>query len=137
MEKVVSKTMEEVRANIQEFANKHKVIFEDEGECGFGRECVGLMRGEKWVDYNPTDSVKYEPIEEMNDERMYDIAPSNAYHKHDCIAVLGRGEDAIRELSDWVDGMKDLNVELKEFATGATGIQAMLSGVVGYAFVPQ
>ena len=28
------KTIEECRLNIQEFANKHKLIFEDEGECG-------------------------------------------------------------------------------------------------------
>lgn len=121
--------------NIQEFANQHKLIFEDEGECGFGRECVGLIdkRG-SWVDYNPCSHPNYEPIEELNDERLDDITPADAYHKHDCVAVLGRGDEAIKQLSEWVDELKKLNVELVEYKTGADGIQALMSGVIGYAF---
>ena len=37
------KSNKEHRANIHAFANEHKLIFEDEGECGIGRECVGLL----------------------------------------------------------------------------------------------
>ena len=127
------KTIEECKANIQEFANRFKLIFEEEGECGFGRECVGLTDGNNYVDYNPTRNPDYEYVEGFYDERFFDISPENAYHKHNCFAVLGRGEEAIRELSDWVDKLNELGVVVEKYATGATGIQAMLSGTHNYA----
>ena len=119
--------------NIQEFANKHKLIFDPEGECGFGRECVGLLHGDNYVDYNPTDSVNYDYIEGFYDERLNEIAPEDAYHNHNCLAVLGRGDNAIRQLSDWVDKLKELGVTVESYPTGATGIQSMISGVIGRA----
>lgn len=122
------KTLEECRNNIQEFANRFKLIFEDEGEAGFGRECVGLTNGNNWVDYNPTGQ-DYEYIKDFYDERLYQIAPPDAYHKHNCLAVLGRGENAIRQLSDWVDRLNELGAVVEEYETGATGIQAMVSGI--------
>jgi len=127
------KTIEECRSNIQEFANKHKLIFKDEGECGFGRECVGLTNGKNYVDYNPTDSVNYDYIDGFYDERFNDITPPDAYHKHNCIAVLGRGDDAIRQLSDWVDKLNEIGVKIEQYPTGATGFQAIISGVFGNA----
>lgn len=119
--------------NIQDFANRFKLIFEDEGECGFGRDCVGLLRNECWVNYNPMHAETYEYIEGFYDERFSDIAPEDAYHKHDCLAVLGRGEDAIRQLSDWVDKLNELGVVIDRFETGATGMQALFSGTHSYA----
>ena len=130
---VSHRSLEECRQNIQEFANRFKLIFEDEGECGFGRECVGLTNGNNWVDYNPTHSETYEYIEGFYDERFYDIAPEDAYHKHNCLAVLGRGENAIRQLSEWVDKLNELGAVVEQFETGATGIQAMFSGTHNYA----
>lgn len=44
---------EQAKKICQDFANKHKLIFEEEGECGFGRECVGLSIGDSWLDFNP------------------------------------------------------------------------------------
>lgn len=127
------KTIEECRLNIQSFASKHKLIFEDEGECGFGRECVGLTNGDSYVDYNPIDRVNYNYIEGFYNERFNEIAPLDAYHKHDCLAVLGRGDDAIRQLSDWVDALNEMGVVVERYETGATGIQAMLTGSFAYA----
>ncbi len=106
------KTLNECKQNIQEFANQHKIIFDDEGDCGFGRECVGLRDGSGWIDFNPWNRETFKPIEKYSDDRFHAIAPKDAYHKHDCIAVLGRGEDVIRQLSDWVDGLRKLNVKL-------------------------
>lgn len=126
-------TIEECKQNIQEFANKNKLIFNDEGEAGFGRECVGLTNGSNWVDYNPTSYPDHDYIKEFHDERFYDICPEDAYHKHNCIAVLGRGDNAVRQLSEWVDKLKDLDVVVEQYYTGATGMQAILSGSTGYA----
>lgn len=125
-------TLDECKQNIQEFANRFKLIFEDEGECGFGRECVGLMKNTNWVNYNPINMETYENIEEFYDERLYEIAPEDAYHKHNCLAVLGRGEKAIRQLSEWVDKLNDLGATIEQYETGATGMQAMFSGVYNY-----
>ena len=127
------KTIEECKLNIQNFANAHKLIFEDKGECGFGRECVGLMHNNNFVDYNPTDISNGDYIDGFFDERFDSITPADAYHKHNCIAVLGRGEDAIRQLSDWVDRLNEIGVIVDEYPTGATGFQATISGVFGKA----
>jgi len=128
-----TKTLEDFRANIQEFADKFNLHYNEEGECGFGRECVGLSKNNNYVEYNPTSSQNYENIPEFYDERLLDIVPEDAYHKHDCLAVLGRGENAIRQLSEWVDKLKELNCTVESFDTGNTGIQAILSGTIRYA----
>lgn len=120
---------------IQEFANKHKVVFEEKGEVGFGRECVGLMHGDNYIDYNPCSFPNYDSIKEHYSDMFYKIAPPDAYHKHDCIAILGQGEEAISKLYDWVVELDKLNVELVRYETGATGMQAVMSGIFGHAFV--
>ncbi len=130
-EKSVS-TLDDCKKNIQEFANKNKVVFEDEGEVGIGRECVGLLMGGNYVNYNPHNSETYEEMPEYYDDRLNAIAPEDAYHKHQCIAVLGRGEEAIRQLSDWVDKLKELGATIEQFPTGAKGMQALFSGVFAY-----
>jgi hypothetical protein len=132
------KTIEQCRENIQEFANRFKLIFEDEGECGFGRECVGLTNGSNWIDYNPTVYPDHDFLEEFKDSRLWDIAPEDAYHKHDCLAVIGRGDNAIRQLSEWVDRLNELEATVERYETKATGMQAFFSGTTGLAIkLPQ
>lgn len=127
-----------VRARIQAFANKHKLIFEDKGECGFGRSCVGLNTGGNWLNYNPYKlNDNYDPIPEFNDDRLRAPGDVDAYHKHDCFAVLVHDEDyakAIRGLDEWITHiLSQGEVEVAEFDTGAVGIQALLSGLTGKA----
>jgi hypothetical protein len=55
------------------------------GECGFGRECVGLLVNDTYPDY---------------DEDVW--VPEDAYHKYPCVAVLGRGRHAESQLYDWL-----------------------------------
>ena len=120
----------------QKFANNHKLIFEDEGECGFGRECVGFIaRGGNYLDYNPYKSNEsYEQIEELQCEAVEPPDDVNAYHKHECMAVLGRGDEAIDQLAKWVDKINEAgNVKIHEFETGADDIQKIISGILGYA----
>ena len=127
------KTIEEHKANIQEFANRFKLIFEDDGEVGFGRKCVGLTNGNNYVNYNPTQFPDYDYVEEFYDERLYDIVPENAYHKHNCLAVLGNEESSIIQLSEWIDKLKELGAVVEKYKTGATGIQGLISGTENYA----
>lgn len=52
------------------------------------------------------------------------------------MAVLGKGDEAIIGLARWVEKINSAgNVRVVEYATGATGIQAILSGIRGYAIL--
>lgn len=126
-------TTEQCIEVIKAFADKHNIQYELEGEVGFGRECVGFLKGENYVDYNPICGPDYEYVLDFYDERLSNITPENAYHKHDCLAVLGRGEQSIQQLAEWVVKLEELGVEIAQYRTGYTGIQAMISGVYGNA----
>jgi len=65
-------------------AHNH-VRLELEGECGICRPCVGIERDGKFPGYDECCWV-----------------PEGAYHKHPCVAVLGRGEEAEARLYDWL-----------------------------------
>jgi len=79
-------THEEKHTWLALFASRIGACLDLEAECGFGRECVGLTTDGKFPDL-PEDSTV--PL------------PDHAYHKHPCLAVLGRGEEAEAELYDW------------------------------------
>ena len=136
-------TENEARAKCRAFANQHKVIFDDDGECGFGRSCVGLSSGGNWIDYNPTLQVMpFLPIAELQCAECEPPEGVRAYHKHDCFAVLfdkdedGAQAEAIKQLAQWIEHMEAQGrVEKVQFETGATGIQAIMSGLLGYCFV--
>jgi hypothetical protein len=70
-----------------------------EGECGFGRDCVGVASMDESGTY---------PDYQWYDKDYEDISgsggvwtPEDAYHKHPCTAVLGRGDVAIAQLYEW------------------------------------
>lgn len=67
------------------------------GECGFGRECVGVSVEGHYPDYEWFDD------DWEREDRNGDVwTPPDAYHKHPCVVVLGRGEDAESQLYDWL-----------------------------------
>jgi hypothetical protein len=123
--------------NLQRFANEHKLILEDEGEVGFGRPCVGFIKSGGYVDYNPMQHPDYEYAWERDARLKPPPQTPNAYHKHQCMAVLVQDDDydsALEELNEWVKHLEAQGeVYVTEYKTGATGIQAILSGVFGYA----
>ena len=118
------------------FASNHNVKLVIDGECGFGRDCVGFQSPSgNWIDYNPCSMPDYEEIEELSNEEHYDLALEDAYHKHDCMAVLvrdGNKQEAINQLLDWVEKLNDRGVSIKPYKTGAVGVQALISGEIGY-----
>lgn len=77
---------------------KNNLKLELAGSCGIGRDCVGVTTEGKYPDYHWYDETTYERI----DQNRKVWVPKNAYHKHDCVAVLGHGEDAEKELYDWL-----------------------------------
>lgn len=80
------------------WAARNNVALTLEGECGFGRECVGILADGCYPDYEWHDDETYERLDQNGDV----WTPENAYHKHPCVAVLGRGEPAESQLYDWL-----------------------------------
>jgi len=85
------------------WAAKHGCALMLEGECGFGRECVGVSVDGTYPDYEWFDKDTYERVDANGDV----WAPEDAYHKHPCVAVLGRGEQAESQLYDWLRWFDD------------------------------
>lgn len=96
-------------AFLEAWARQNGCRFEPEGECGFGRECVGISTGGEYPSYMAFD---YETLQETHNcpEAAPPPGVENAYHKHPCLAVLGRGPDAIHELYLWVHSLADKGI---------------------------
>lgn len=79
------------------WAAKNKMKLELEGEVGFGRPCVGVVSDSSYPDYMWYDE-EFERVDNNGDV----WCPENAYHKHPCVAVLGRGKEAEEQLYEWL-----------------------------------
>jgi hypothetical protein len=95
-------TLKQKIAWMEKWCKKHGAELQLEGECGFGRPCVGIIASEVYPDYEWRDS-NYKRIDNNRDVWI----PGNAYHKHPCVAVLGRGDDSIGQLFDWLKWFDD------------------------------
>lgn len=128
--------IDEARMTCLRFAREHNLTFTERGQVGFGRSCVGFTSGGHYVDYNPHRSDgDYEPIKGLYFEDFPTV--ENAYHKHDCLAVLAYDDEydkSVLALAEWVAKMEARGpVAIVEYQTGADGLQAMISGTVGRA----
>lgn len=79
------------------WAARNGVALALEATCGIGRECVGILVDSHFPDYEWRDKEwnRADPNGEV-------WVPQDAYHKHPCVAVLGRGEEAEAQLYDWL-----------------------------------
>lgn len=144
MDNKTANKIDEIRIEkLQAFANKHEIIFSKRGEVGFGRPCTGFLKGHGYIDYNPLNMENYEYIPEFQDDRLHPEA-QDAYHKHNCFCVLVVGKSDPRTDDEWSEAYKQLlawvqqyeaigEVEVVDYLTGATGMQAAINGSVGYA----
>jgi len=111
-----------------QWCHKHKARLELEGECGFGRDCVGIIVGEVYPDYNWYDEENnYEEIS-GNGEVW---TPKDAYHKHPCVAVLGRGEDAEYQLYDWLKWFDENGFKIETGFVNMTGAMDPILIIMG------
>ena len=92
-----------------------------EGHVGFGRECVGIIADGNYPDYAWYNSDSYEREDKNGDVWR----PNGAYHKHDCVAVLGRGEAAEAELYEWLKWFDRNNFKIE---TGSLPIKKGFAG---------
>lgn len=82
---------------------KNGFALELQGSCGFGRDCVGILRDGKFPDYQWYDMETFTRLDKNGDVWI----PPDAYHKHECVAVLGHGEAAESQLYDWLKWFDD------------------------------
>lgn len=91
------------------WAAKNGLQLNLEGECGFGRECVGVITEGIYPDYQWYDEATGKRADNNGDVWQ----PPDAYHKHPCVAVLGRGEGPESQLYDWLKWFDDNGFKLE------------------------
>ena len=128
----------EIWLNLQRFANEHKLILEDKGEVGFGRECVGFLgKNNSYIDFNPIRMSDLKWIWEYDIRLFSPESVKDAYHKDNCLAVLvndGDYDRALEQLNEWVKHLEAQGeVYIESYKTEAKGLQIITSGVIGYA----
>jgi len=102
------------------WAHKNKVILELEGSCGIGRDCVGITAKGLYPDYHWYDD-SYEKIDENGDVWV----PEDAYHKHECVAVLHHGENSEAQLYEWLQWFDTNNFTVEAKQAGEEQIKSL------------
>jgi hypothetical protein len=87
------------------WAAEQGCVLELNGEVGFGRECVGILYRTHYVDTPGSGYNEHGPFfgEQSIGGPPDDVA---AYHKHDCLAVLGTDAEAVDGLLRWVEKIR-------------------------------
>lgn len=109
---------------ITEWASRYGATLQLAGEVGFGRECVGVLKGGVYID---TAEIKgreaYQPGGDWWE-------PEDSYHKHDCLAVLGRGGEALAQLYEWVKWLDGHGYGIEEvYRQPASDVDLALNGI--------
>ena len=116
-------TREDKIKYMKEWCGKNGLILDLEGGCGFGRECVGVTNGNSFPDYVGYDD-DYNVI--WGDEVW---VPDNAYHKHPCVAVLGRDDESVDQLYQWLKWFDENGYVVSKIKnTFSHPLEAMLKG---------
>lgn len=100
---------------LTEWAARYRCTLQLNGEVGIGRECVGILKGDTYIDYADEPGI---------------WTPEDAYHKHDCIAVLGHGADPLEQLYRWVKWLDENRYGVEEIYRQPTSdIDLLFHGV--------
>jgi hypothetical protein len=122
---------------LRDWASRNKSIYENEGSCGFGRDCVGITSGQVWIDLGPTVTKQFEGAlasdtyedQEIDGDAWPPEGVDDAYHKHDCLAVLGHGPAAVHQLYLWVKNLDSHGFVVKKATRSTKDIyDALLHG---------
>lgn len=108
-------TREEKINFMRKWCEKQGLVLELEGEVGFFRPCVGVIFKDKNDSLHDTypSYMWHDDEYEREDSNGEVWTPPNAYHKYDCVAVLGRGEEAEGQLYEWLKWFEDNNFQFK------------------------
>ena len=76
---------------ITEWAARYGATLQIAGQVGFGRDCTGVLKDGHYID-----------TQDAKNETAYWWEPEDSYHKHDCLSVLGHGDEPLAQLYQWV-----------------------------------
>lgn len=124
--KVTDPSRSEQIVYLTDWAAKNGCTLQIHGQVGIGRDCVGIIgTSESYVD---TESVSC-------DSEWWQ--PENAYHKSDCLAVLGHGDGPLLQLYRWVRWLDDHGYRAEVISrTPTSQIDLLLHGVSLTVLVP-
>lgn len=110
---------------LTDWAARWGAVLQLAGQVGFGRECTGIMKDGHYID-----------TREAKDANAYTAEgkwwePEDSYRKHDCLAVLGRGNGALAQLYEWVKWLDARGWGIGEESRRPSGdIDLLIHGVV-------
>lgn len=84
---------------LTEWAARYRCSLQLNGQVGFGRDCTGILKDSTYID---TQDAKNATAYNHESEPGSWWEPEDSYHKHDCLAVLGHGDEALDQLYQWV-----------------------------------
>jgi len=84
---------------LTEWAARYRCALQLNGQVGFGRDCVGILKDSHYID---TADAKNATAYNYESGPGSWWEPEDSYHKHDCLAVLGHGDEALAQLYQWV-----------------------------------
>ena len=84
---------------LTDWAARYKCSLQLNGQVGFGRDCVGILKDSNYID---TQDIKNATAYNFDAPPHSWWEPEDSYHKHDCLAVLGHGDEALAQLYEWV-----------------------------------
>ena len=109
---------------MSDWCEKHDCSLSLQGECGFGRKCVGVIKHDVYPEYQYDLNEETYEYEHGNDVWI----PEDAYHKHPCVAVLGRGEKAEDQLFQWLKWFEENNYKIQSIDQNETDPIKILLG---------
>jgi len=110
------------------WAERYGALLQTEGEVGFGRSCVGITKDGTYPGYREYEHVEFALLHECP-EAAPPAEVKDAYHKHDCLAVLGRGPDIIHQLYAWVRHLEAQGIGIAVLPRRpANDIDALING---------
>lgn len=92
-----------------------------EGEVGFGRPAVGVMKLDHYPDWRGYEGDWYDLDAPVVDawwqvEEAHPPPNVDYYHKHDCLAVLGHTHESVEQLYKWVEKLSDNGIIVASIA---------------------
>jgi len=84
---------------LTDWAARYQCSLQLNGQVGFGRDCTGILKDSTYID---TQDAKNATAYNHEAEPDSWWEPEDSYHKHDCLAVLGHGDEPLAQLYEWV-----------------------------------
>lgn len=103
---------------LSEFATKHDLRLTTQ-ECGFGEIVTGFI---------PRKGHMFLSI----DKNLANTKPSNAYSHCDILAIKGSGIQAKQELTNWINQINKLGLELRKYENQGNERQIQETGKTKY-----